>query len=161
MLQAEYRGVQEMAETNTIRVPRPICFGEHRRRGFAVFEHLEFCRGGSEYELGQQLARMHRHTAEQFGLSFDNTIGVTHQPNAWRDSWPGLWEEMRLNHMLRLTNNVGFDDKKIEALRTKTRELLDHDPVPSLVHGDLWGGNKGYCLEDGKRVPVIFDPATY
>ena len=28
---------------------------------------------------------------------------------------------------------------------------------PSLVHGDLWSGNCGFC--DG--VPVIFDPAIY
>ena len=41
-------------------------------------------------------------------------------------------------------------------------------PVPnsipaSLLHGDLWGGNKGFVKVDGgkKVVPCIFDPATY
>ncbi len=30
--------------------------------------------------------------------------------------------------------------------------------MPSLLHGDLWGGNHGY-LPDGS--PVLFDPAPY
>jgi fructosamine-3-kinase len=37
-------------------------------------------------------------------------------------------------------------------------ELLDHAPRPSLLHGDLWGGNVA-GLSDG--TPVIFDPALY
>lgn len=160
MLQAEYLGVKEMAETHTIRVPMPICFGEHRGRAFAVFEYLDFCRGGSEYELGQQLAKMHRSISKQgFGFHVDNTIGATPQPNLpWMDNWADFWDQQRLGHMLKLTNNIGFDDKKFAALRVKTRELLSHDPEPSLVHGDLWGGNKGYCKDGGKTIPVIFDP---
>lgn len=163
MLQAEYHGVKAMSETHTIRVPTPICFGEHRGRGFAVFEWLDFVRGGSEYELGQQLAKMHRHTSKQgFGFHLDNTIGATHQPNLpWMENWADFWDQHRLGHMLKLTNNVGFDENKIAELRAKTRDLLSHNPVPSLVHGDLWGGNKGYCKDKGKVVPVIFDPATY
>ncbi|MGL5034077.1 MAG: fructosamine kinase family protein, partial [Microcystaceae cyanobacterium] len=34
----------------------------------------------------------------------------------------------------------------------------DHQPIPSLVHGDLWSGNAA-ILETGE--PVIFDPASY
>jgi len=36
--------------------------------------------------------------------------------------------------------------------------LLRHAVAPSLLHGDLWGGNAG-CLDDG--TPVVFDPAVY
>lgn len=63
--------------------------------------------------------------------------------------------------MLKLTDNVGYDKKVIDQLRSKTRELLSHNPQPSIIHGDLWGGNKGFCTKDDKVVPVIFDPATY
>jgi|GEM_PF-6840857 len=63
--------------------------------------------------------------------------------------------------MLRLTGNARLSPGKIDPLKEKTRELLAHKPVPSLLHGDLWGGNKGFCKKGGKVVPVIFDPAAY
>ena len=76
--------------------------------------------------------------------------------------------KMYRGHMLRLTRNARCNDQTIQQLRDKTRELLSHKPVPSLLHGDLWGGNKGLCNvtvgDKGpktKIVPVIFDPATY
>jgi hypothetical protein len=64
MLRAEYEGVKAMSETNTIQVPTPIAFGEHVKDGansgqaFVLFEYLEFCGGGDQYELGVQLAKV-------------------------------------------------------------------------------------------------------
>lgn len=164
MLKAEYLGVKEMSETNTVRVPTPIAYGEHGSLGFAMFEYLDFtgeARGG-QYQLGKQLAQMHRHTSEQgFGFHVDNTIGATPQPNHWVNNWPDFWDQHRLGHMLKLTGNLGMKADKVEQLRAKTKELLSHDPKPSLLHGDLWGGNKGFVKSGGNVVPCIFDPATY
>merc|ERR1711879_840514 len=134
---------------------------------YVVFDYLEFTSGGSQYELGRKLAQMHRCTsAKGFGFHVDNTIGATHQPNLpWIDSndWSTFWDEYRLNHMLRLCQDVGYDKSFITKLRDKTKMLLSqHQPVPSLLHGDLWGGNKGYVKVGDDRIePVIFDPATY
>ena len=63
MLRAEYMGVKEMSESETIKVPAPIAYGIHdsglmRSRAFVVFEYLNFCGGGSGYELGKQLAKV-------------------------------------------------------------------------------------------------------
>jgi fructosamine-3-kinase len=72
-----------------------------------------------------------------------------------------------LDHMLSLTSNVGMSDTDIESLRQKVRSVLkQHSTVqPSLVHGDLWGGNKGFCrdgpMDSQRSVPCIFDPAAY
>ena len=162
MLEAEYKGVKAMAETGTIRVPTPVAYGTFESRSFCLFEYLEFAGGGSQYALGQDLARMHKSTAPQFGFEVDNTIGATPQPNLpWYDNWADFWDVHRLGHMLELTGNAGFGDDKIEKLRTKTKELLSHNPKPSLLHGDLWGGNKGFCKDGDKVIPCIFDPATY
>lgn len=170
MLLGEYTGVKEMADTNTIRVPTPICVGEYqpRRQAFLILEYLEFCGGGSQREMGIQLAKMHRcsnkNNNKGFGFHVDNTIGATPQPNLpWYDDWADFWDEHRLGHMLKLTDQAGYSKDKVQALRDKTRQLLSHKPQPSLLHGDLWGGNKGYCRDEetGKVVPVIFDPATY
>merc|ERR1719223_1579309 len=170
MLRAEYMGVKEMSESDTIKVPAPIAYGIHdaglmRSRAFVVFEYLNFCGGGSGYDLGKQLAKMHRCFSPngQFGFHLDNTIGATPQPNLpWIESWPKFWDTHRLGHMLKLTGNAGLDKTKVKKLREKTKELLSsHNPEPSLLHGDLWGGNKGFAKIDDDVVPVIFDPATY
>lgn len=183
MLRAEYEGVKAMADTSTIRVPAPIAFGKHEEspsisRAFCLFEYLEFCGGGSggQFELGVMLAKMHQkgispNTDAPFGFPVDNTIGATFQPNLpWHDNWADFWDVLRLGHMLNLTDNVGMPKEKIELLRQKTRELLalearGGDPVvASIVHGDLWGGNKGFVKDPavkGGIAPTIFDPASY
>ena len=162
MLRAEYLGIKEMYETQTIRVPQPIAFGQHNNRAFVIFEYLEFTGAGSQYELGMQVAKMHRSMSDKgFGFHIDNTCGATPQPNGWMDDWADFWEERRLGHMLRLTNDAGLSAEKVKELKSKTRELLSHEPGPSLVHGDMWGGNKGFVKDNGNTVPTIFDPATY
>ena len=181
MLRAEYEGVKAMSDTNTIRVPTPIAFGTHEStsQSFALFEYLEFCHGGSkgQYELGVALAKMHRTSRSPneetpFGFHVDNTIGATFQPNLpWKEDWADFWDEHRLGHMLKLTNNAGgcCSNEQIAALRHKTRELLSPssrggDPViASIVLGDLWGGNRGFCKDaaTGAILPTNFDPASY
>ena len=163
MLTAEYMGVKEMADTHTIQVPTPVAHGEGPNNvAFVVFDYLNFCGGGSGYDLGVQLAKMHRCVNDQFGFHVDNTIGATPQPNLpWYNDWADFWDELRLGHMLKLTDDAGLSQGEVDKLRAKTRELLSHKPAASLLHGDLWGGNKGYAKVDGKIVPVIFDPATY
>jgi fructosamine-3-kinase len=107
---------------------------------------------------------MHRsaNPTGKFGFHVENSIGATPQYNSWMDSWPEFWDAHRLGYMLRLTNDADLDSDTISKLRTKTKQLLSqHSPSASLIHGDLWGGNKGYARVDGNIVPVIFDPATY
>jgi fructosamine-3-kinase len=67
-----------------------------------------------------------------------------------------------LGFQLRLAAQHGYGGalaRDGEALLDRVAAFFDgYQPVPSLLHGDLWGGNHGY-LEDG--APVIFDPAAY
>ena len=46
----------------------------------------------------------------------------------------------------------------LERLLKRLPDLLPHDPPPSLLHGDLWGGN-WLALADGRA--ALIDPATY
>jgi fructosamine-3-kinase len=162
MLAAEADGLAAIAATQAIRVPQVIVQGSAAGQAFLVLEHLELRGRGDERLLGEQLAALHRCTAEQFGFAQDNFIGTTPQPNAWLDDWVSFWREQRLGHQLRLAARNGHGGE----LQTLGERLLDalpaffegYTPQPSLLHGDLWGGNHGF-LADG--TPVIFDPAAY
>ncbi|MCU7929538.1 MAG: fructosamine kinase family protein [Candidatus Thiodiazotropha sp. (ex Codakia rugifera)] len=163
MFDAESDGLRELADTKTMRVPEPLCFGLSNGQSYLVIEYIEMGhagRGNSEL-AGQQLAAMHRTCQSNFGWYRDNTIGSTHQPNQQRDNWVDFWREHRLGFQLQLAEDNGYRgslQRQGERLLEQFHVLIDHQPEPSLLHGDLWGGNLAYDME-GK--PVIFDPAVY
>lgn len=162
MFQAEAEGLREMAASHTVRVPEPVCYGDDQRQSYIVLEYLDMGGRADQSVLGEQLACMHQATAKQFGWRMDNTIGATHQPNAWRDSWLDFWRDQRLGFQLQLAAKNGYGGE----LQSLGEKLLVDMPklfsgrkiLPSMLHGDLWGGNVA-GLTDG--TPVIFDPAFY
>jgi len=162
MFIAEAAGLEAMAETNTIRVPKPICHGIADNQSYLVMEYIRFGGGHSIEQLGEQLAEMHRCTSDQFGFHINNTIGSTHQDNTLHDDWVSFWQQRRLGFQLELAKKNGCGHR-LSSSGEKLLELIpqfftDYQPQPSLLHGDLWGGNYSYT-SDGQ--PVIFDPATY
>jgi fructosamine-3-kinase len=112
--------------------------------------------------MGQALASLHAMTGAAYGLERDNAIGATLQPNGRADNWVAFWRERRLGFQLDLAAKNGYGGRLLE----RGRRLLDAIPVffvnyhpqPSLLHGDLWGGNRA-MLADG--TPVVYDPAVY
>ncbi|MFW6264445.1 MAG: fructosamine kinase family protein, partial [Cyanobacteriota bacterium] len=111
MFEAEALGLEEMYETQTIRVPKPICWGMADSSAYIVMEWLEFGRGGSTEswaEMGRKLAGMHRKgTAEKFGWQRNNTIGSTPQINTWTDNWADFFAEHRIGYQLQLARRKG------------------------------------------------------
>jgi protein-ribulosamine 3-kinase len=162
MFVAEAEGLNAIAATNTLRVPQPVTHGIADKQSYLVLEYLELSSRGDAKLLGEQLAALHRFSAKQFGFAQDNFIGTTPQPNGWSDDWIDFWRERRLGFQLRLAEENGYGGQ----LQTLGEKLLDalpaffvgYSPRPSLLHGDLWGGNHGYTANG---MPVIFDPAPY
>ena len=163
MLKAEYLGIKEIYNTNTIRLPRPIAIGSSDYNAFVVFEKLSLGGYGKAELMAEKLAALHRCTSTdgKFGWSINNTIGATFQPNVPTEKWSDFWDEHRLGHMLKLARREGasFPPQLEQSLREKVKQILDaHECIPSLVHGDLWSGNQAFTKEGD---PVIFDPAVY
>ncbi len=162
MFEAEARGLQALASSNALKVPKALCFGDDQQQSYIVMEYLEMSGHADQVTLGEQLAALHSVTADQFGWDIDNTIGATHQPNAWMDSWLNFWREQRLGYQLQLAAQKGYGGE-LQSLGEKLliempKLFSGHDVSPSMLHGDLWGGNVA-GLNDG--TPVIFDPAFY
>ena len=172
MFEAEALGLKQMLETKTIRVPKPIGFGTATDFAYIVLEWLELGGGSNTQsweEMGRQLAAMHQATPPQpslgkegihrrFGWNQNNTIGSTPQVNTWTSDWVEFFAEHRLGYQFKLARRRGGHFPQQERLLAIISKLLDHQPQPSLVHGDLWGGNAAVTTSGE---PVILDPATY
>ncbi|MBD1843902.1 fructosamine kinase family protein [Cyanobacteria bacterium FACHB-63] len=162
MFEAEALGLQQMAAAQAIRVPTPICVGMAGSSAYIVLEWLELGRGNAQSwaEMGRNLARLHQYQkSTAFGWERDNTIGSTPQLNPWTSNWAEFFTEYRIGYQLKLAAQNGGRFRKGARLLEQIPELLaDHDPKPSIVHGDLWGGNAA-VMQSGE--PVIFDPAAY
>jgi fructosamine-3-kinase len=164
MFEAEVEGLAEIASSKSVRVPKSVCCGTHTDRAYLVLEYLDIGHGNGKTDvlLGQQLAAMHRTTHARFGWHRANTIGSTPQINAETDDWLIFYREQRLRFQLELAAANGHGGN----LRRRGEQLLEkipaffagYQPLPSLLHGDLWCGNHA-TLRDG--TPVIFDPAVY
>jgi protein-ribulosamine 3-kinase len=164
MFEAEFAGLQELASTQTVRVPFPVVCGQAAGHSFLVLEHLEFGYSSkiSERLLGQQLAQLHQRQQPYFGWHRDNTIGSTLQRNSNNDDWMTFWREQRLGMQLQLAAKNGYGGRLQacgERLCNDAVALFDnYMPQPSLLHGDLWAGN---AAADKQGRPVVFDPACY
>jgi len=167
MFEAEAAGLEALAATGTLGVPAPLCTGVASGQAYLVMEHLDLGgapRNGAQagpVQAGRLLAALHRTTQGEFGWFRDNTIGASPQPNTPDSDWARFWANRRIGFQLDLARRGGHGgalQRSGEALLARLPGLLDHDPIPSLLHGDLWAGNLGY-LRGG--APVVFDPAVY
>jgi len=166
MFEAEVDGLAEIAATRTVRVPTPLCFGSNDDFAWIVMEWLPLSADGlsrdSAARLGEHLAAMHAIHSDRFGWTRDNTIGSTPQSNRQEKSWIDFWREHRLRPQLALAEKNRYRGRLQivgERLLERLPQLFTgHHPKPSLLHGDLWGGNAAATTEG---TPVIFDPALY
>ncbi|GAB4124249.1 MAG: fructosamine kinase family protein [Sideroxydans sp.] len=159
---AEVEGLAALAATRTLRVPAVIAQGVCDDGSYLVLEYLPLAGEGDAAALGRQLAALHRHSVSRFGFAHDNFIGSTPQPNGWCADWIEFWRERRLGYQLELAQRDGHGgvlQRLGQELQARLPEWFeDYAPLPSLLHGDLWGGNHAF-LDDG--TPVLFDPAAY
>ncbi len=158
---AEAHALSVMADSQTIRVPLPIATCQAEKQSALILEFLPMGRSRTcdWTEMGRQLAGMHRHRAEQHGWDHDNWIGSTAQINIRYDAWVTFFKECRLKPQIAWARRKHLSLRKADKLITGLSAFFEnYDPIPSLLHGDLWSGNAGFLL-DGS--PVIFDPASY
>ncbi len=162
----EYQGLARIRATQTLRVPEAYAFrdatAEHP--AFLLLEWIDAEEESSSgmREFGRRLARMHRHSADHFGLDHDNYIGTLPQRNPPTRSWVEFYRDHRLGVQQELAATRGYlpprRRERLERLRARLDRLLDDaQSHPSLLHGDLWRGN--FLFSQGQA--VLLDPAIY
>ncbi len=110
--------------------------------------------------LGSTLRRVHAVAGRAYGWDADYAFGLgagaVAIENARGEDWPAFWAERRLLvHAGALPAALAV---RVERLARTLPERLPARPLPSLLHGDLWGGN---VLVEGSAVSALVDPACY
>ena len=100
------------------------------------------------------------HKEKKYGFLHDNYIGAGYQDNTPEDTWKAFFINRRLRPQFdRAASYWSSEDrKKIDLFLERVDRYLDEPEQPSLIHGDLWGGN--YMI-DSERRPWLIDPAAY
>jgi protein-ribulosamine 3-kinase len=163
MLESEAKGLLLLKEADEIRVPGVICTGSRDAYSYLLLEFISPGTPGKEMmaNFGRSLARLHRHSADFFGGDHDNFMGSLPQSNRKHSDWISFFIEERLEKQVMLAQSSGFLSNEISGCFGRLYKRLDSifpKENPSLLHGDLWGGNY-LVAETGKA--CLIDPAVY
>ncbi|WP_083607858.1 fructosamine kinase family protein [Thalassospira sp. TSL5-1] len=157
----EGRMLQKLGALSPIRYPGVLYGDDH----LLVMDYIDAdgqAGPSGAQDLAQQLAAQHDITQPDFGLEFDTLIGGLYQPNPPCANWLEFFRDQRLLFMAQCASDSGKLPARlyhrIEKLCTRLDEFIAPDVKPSLLHGDLWGGNILY--HQGKLAGLI-DPALY
>ena len=81
----------------------------------------------------------------RYGFPIDNYIGSTPQVNTPKGSWVDFFRECRLHPQVRMAYDGGYLERSVmrqaDSVMERLESLLPEPDHPSLLHGDLWGGN--------------------
>jgi fructosamine-3-kinase len=165
MFVVEEQGLALLTSADTsLRIPPVLATGQtDSGTGFLLQQFVLEGRSkpNSASDFGRALAQLHSHHNETFGLDHDNFIGRLPQSNTPHDSWVDFFIRERMEPQLRMATDSGkLGSATVNSFKAMYKQLPDifPDEPPSLLHGDLWGGNY-FFDQDGKA--TIYDPAVY
>lgn len=153
--------LRTLRERSALPVPGVL----HAEPDLLVIEHIEHdgrLDSAVERHAAELLAGLHGVAGEHFGFERDTLIGPLVQPCPPTASWVEFFAEHRLRYFGRLAHERGAITPEcwqdLQRLADRLGEFLEEPEHPSLIHGDIWGGNV-LCL--GGRVAAFIDPATH
>jgi len=158
MFEAEAKGLQLLKSKSNFVVPEVFYLGEVEEYAYLVMEYIEQGKPRADFssEFGKKLAELHQNSNSHFGLNHSNYIGSLPQKNPRIVKANDFYVYHRLAPQFELAQKNGFKFNNLEKFYRKAMEVIP-DEAPSLIHGDLWGGNYMTNL-NGK--PVLIDPAV-
>lgn len=163
MFEKEAKGLNMLQSSTQLRIPRVKFADSAGEHSFLVLEYLEQASHETNFwqNFGMGLAKLHKTTADYFGLDHDNYIGSLPQSNRKKNNWIDFFIEERVDFQLKLARDSHLIDRAVlgasERLFKHLNELIPEEP-PALLHGDLWSGN--FMVGD-KGEACLIDPAVY
>ncbi len=162
MFEVEAAGLQLLSQSRSVNVPEVILCSDADDESFLLMEWVDARKptAKASEDLGRSLAQMHKNVAACFGLDHDNYMGSLPQSNRQHDTWSAFFIEERLQPMVAMALDkrlLKHNDAAVFEQLYKNLPDLFEDEAPSLIHGDLWGGN--YLVDQDDR-PYLIDPAV-
>ncbi len=164
----EAAGLRALRSTGTVPVPEVL---RHHPSGLALewIEHGDGSTFGGKNagaeEFGRDLAALHRHRGPHFG-SVDRCahgyLGSVRLDLSPQDHWSVAYLEHRVLPLARQAVAAGRVDpavlRMVDRLLARGPEVCGPVEPPSLVHGDLWAGNR---VIDAHARHWIVDPSVH
>jgi protein-ribulosamine 3-kinase len=161
----EAHGLQELKKANVIKIPKVICFD----RDYICLELISSTSKQKKFseDFGEKFAKLHKFINKEYGFYEDNFIGSNPQINISseedKNNWVKFYFNKRILYQVELADKLGNltseMKRAIAKLENKIEDIVtDNNEKPSLLHGDLWGGN--YIIDSGGFACLI-DPAVY
>jgi len=143
-------------------IPQIICYLEINNIELLLMEWIDM-NNTDQRKLGKGLGEMHiesnYYNPKSFGYAIDGFIGTNKQIKGWEKSWMKCFINLRIKPQLEILDGEFIESNiKNQVISKIESELYDHEPLNSLVHGDLWSGNIGV---NQVNKGVIFDPASW
>ncbi len=161
----EANGLTELRKANAIRVPEVLLCKED----FLLTEFISQGNRSKNFfeDFGRRFAELHKYSGDKFGFYEDNYIGSNPQinipdPNE-EDNWMEFYFNKRILYQYKLAEQNGYATSELKngiyQLEKKIEKIIGNSTKPpSLLHGDLWGGN--YTVDENGDACLI-DPAVY
>ncbi len=159
----EFHGLKLLREQKTLHIAEPISYGNAEGHYFILMEYIPKTPASTDFWdiFAKGLAALHRCTNDTFGLQEDNYIGPLPQRNKPFDNWSDFFVSQRIQPLIQQCVDRKLLDKSHSKqamnLYNRLPDIFPDEP-PSLLHGDLWGGN---YLSGPEGKPYLFDPAVY
>lgn len=158
----EATGLTWLSETNTVRIPKVLAVSDDPP--FLALEWVDIGNSSksSDEDLGASLAAMHGIKQKAFGRTDKRTTGSLGVPNAVLTSWSDFYATQRLQPLAEIARQrSALPERDCDALVDIANKLdvcdIADDP-PSLLHGDLWAGNR---IVDTEGKSWLVDPAVH
>lgn len=161
--QLEEQGLRTLAQTKTINVPNTYAVLEDEETGVPML-WMEWIKGKennqTQFLLGERLAALHLCEGQNYGFEQSTYIGYLRQENGIYNSWLDYFRDKRLIGQLSLGRSLGRisgqREKRLFGLIQHLDEWIPSFPRPSILHGDLWGGN---WISGEEGIPYLIDPS--
>lgn len=160
IITTEYESLILLKKYGVKNIPGSFTLLENKTTAGLLIEYYESSPTNNNWDqFFSDLANMHKTSGEQFGGK-NNYIGRLPQKNTEHHSWKDFYITCRLEPQIQ----TAIDQKRLSlSVISKVNSLYHRikdtcpEEKPSLIHGDLWGGN---ILITQKKT-LLIDPCAH